>query len=351
MFVYFLIALLVVFSLYCSVLAYVKYYHGKASDHFDGLRFFDPELPFNKSFFDVLKWLCRGKSYPWPDKVPNKQFDVPPERVMGPELRVSCVGHVSFLIQTNGLNILTDPVWSDRASLATLMAFLGPKRVIDPGIKFEDLPPVDVVWISHNHYDHLDLATLNLLWKKHKPRIIAPLGNDAIIKKHNPLIKVEVCDWGDQLLMNDEVKFHIEPMQHWSARSLFDRNKALWAALNIETPSGNIYFIGDSGYGEGRYFKRAKEKFGKFRLALLPMGAYAPRWFMKYAHMNPEDMLRAHIDLGQPFTVPSHYDVFKLADEPRGEALVHLEEAKQFLAVGQKIKILEPGQFWLVPMN
>lgn len=351
MFLYFVIALFVIFFLYGFVLASAKYYHGKASDHFDGVRFFDPELKFNKSFLDVLKWLCRRKSCPWPNKVPNKQFDVPPARVMGADLRISCVGHVTFLIQTNGVNILTDPVWSDRASLGNLMSFVGPKRVIDPGVKFEDLPPIDVVWISHNHYDHLDIATLNLLWEKHKPRIIVPLGNDAIIKKHNPQIEVEVYDWGDHAIINDDIKFHIEPMQHWSARSLFDKNKALWAALNIETTSGNIYFIGDSGYGEGRYFKRAKEKFGTFRLALLPMGAYEPRWFMKYAHMNPEDMVRAHIDLGQPFTVPSHYDVFKLTDEPRGEALMHLEAAKTRLAVGQKINILEPGQFCLVPIN
>ena len=121
---------------------------------------------------------------------------------------------------------------------------------------------------------------------KHKPRIITPLGNDAIIKKHNIEIEVEAYDWGDKVVINEQMNFHIEPMQHWSARGLFDKNKALWAALNIETKSGNIYFIGDSGYGEGCYFKKAKKKFGEFRLALLPMGAYEPRWFMKYAHMK-----------------------------------------------------------------
>ncbi len=348
-FLYFLILLIAVLALCCFALAYKKYYHGKPSGHFDGARFFDSELNFNKSFFDLLKWRCTSKSCPWPAKVLNNQFDVPPIRVMGSDLRVSCVGHVTFLIQTNGLNILTDPVWSDRASVLNFPPFLGPKRVQDPGIKFEDLPPIDVVWISHNHYDHLDLATIDLLWEKHKPRIIVPLGNDSIIKNHNYTIKIEAYDWGDQVIINDDIKFHIEPMQHWSARGLFDRNKALWAALNIETRFGNIYFIGDSGYGEGRYFKRAKEKFGQFRLALLPMGAYEPRWFMKYAHMNPEDMVMAHIDLGRPFTVPSHYDVFKLTDEPRGEALINLEKAKELLSVGKKIKTLEPGQFWLVP--
>lgn len=325
-----------------------KYYHGKQSDHFNGTRFFDPEANQDKNFFDFLKWQLTKKHSSWPDKVLNLSFDCPPSRVMGSELRVSCVGHVTFLIQTHGLNILTDPVWSDRASP---LRFFGPKRVIDPGIVFENLPPIDVVWVSHNHYDHLDLATIDALWRKHKPRIITPFGNDSIIKSYDSKIEVEAYDWGDQVIIDDNVKFQIEPMQHWSARGLLDRNKALWAALNIKTPSGNIYFIGDSGYGEGRYFKKAKEKFGTFRLALLPMGAYEPRWFMKYAHMNPEDMVRAHIDLGQPLTVPSHYDVFKLTDEPRGEALVNLEKAKKLLSVGKKIKMLEPGQFWLVPLQ
>ena len=325
-----------------------KYYNGKQSDHFNGTRFFDPEANQDKNFFDFLKWQLTKKYSPWPDKVLNLSFDCPPTRVMGSELRVSCVGHVTFLIQTHGLNILTDPVWSDRASP---FRFVGPKRVIDPGIVFENLPPIDVVWVSHNHYDHLDFVTLDALWEKHKPRIITPLGNDYIIQSHNSEIAVEAYDWGDEVFINNDVKFQIEPMQHWSSRGLFDRNKALWAALNIKTPSGNIYFIGDSGYGNGRYFKKAKEKFGTFRLALLPMGAYEPRWFMKYAHMNPEDMVKAHIDLGQPLTVPSHYDVFKLTDEPRGEALVNLEKAKKLLSVGEKIKTLEPGQFWLVPLQ
>jgi L-ascorbate metabolism protein UlaG (beta-lactamase superfamily) len=344
---FFILLIAIIFSSY-FLFSYSKYYDGKITDHFDGTRFFDPELNNDKSFVDFLKWRFTTKSYPWPDKVLNNQFDLPPDRVMGSDLRVSYVGHVTFLIQTNGLNILTDPVWSDRASP---VSFAGPKRVIDPGIKFKDLPPIDLVWISHNHYDHLDLETIELLWKKHKPRIITPLGNDTIIKKYNSNIEVEAYDWGDEVIINDSMKFHIEPMQHWSSRWVLDRNKALWAAVNIETKSGNIYFVGDSGYGNGRYFKKAKEKFGKFRLALLPMGAYEPRWFMQYAHMDPFDMIKAHIDLGKPFTVPSHYDVFKLTDEPRGDALIKLEKAKEVLSVKEMVKTLEPGQFEFVPLQ
>lgn len=325
-----------------------NYYDGKPSDHFDGRRFFDPELRNEKNFLDFLKWQVTKKSIAWPDRVEIEQYDSPPERVMGQELRVSNVGHVTFLIQTEGLNILTDPVWSQRASP---VSFLGPKRVIDPGIKFENLPPIDVVWISHNHYDHLDIATIKRLWQDHKPRIITPLGNDTIIHSYDKNIKVEAYDWGDQLTLSDNVKLHVRPMQHWSARGIFDRDKALWAALVIEASGGNIYFVGDSGYGNGRYFKRVKEEFGKFRLTLLPMGAYEPRWFMKYAHMNPAEMLQAHDDLGQPYTIPSHYDVFKLTDEGRGEAEIALKQAMREQGERNKIQLLKVGQYFHLPGN
>lgn len=322
------------------------YYHGLVSDHFDGKRFFDPHSNYEKTFIDVIKWRMNSTFAKWPEKVPNINFDTPPERVSGNDLRVTYVGHVTFLIQIAGLNILTDPVWSDRASP---FSFAGPKRVIDPGIKFEDLPPIDIVWISHNHYDHLDLATIDRLWEKHKPRIITPLGNDTIIRSHNPHIIVETGDWGDEIKINDRVSLAIDPMQHWSARGILDRNKALWGALTIQTEVGNVYFIGDSGYGDGRYFKQAKEKFGKFRLALIPMGAYSPRWFMSYAHMDPEDMLKAHNDLGAPHTVPSHFDVFKLTAEPYGEAEQKLNEAKTKMNSGENVKIMQVGEFWYVP--
>jgi L-ascorbate metabolism protein UlaG (beta-lactamase superfamily) len=335
------IAFVLIFISSCS-----NYYEGKMSDHFDGNRFFDPENRNNKNFWSFLKWQFNKKSIKWPDHVEVKKYDIPPTRVLGNELRISNVGHVTFLIQTQGLNILTDPVWSERASP---VSFAGPKRVIDPGIKFDDLPPIDVVWVSHNHYDHLDILTIKRLWRKHKPRIITPLGNDTIIQSYDKEIKVESYDWGDKVIISDNLALNLSPMQHWSARGLFDRNKALWAALTIETDGGNIYFIGDSGYGNGRYFKRDKEKFKEFRAAMIPMGAYEPRWFMKYAHMNPDDMLKAHNDLGKPLTIPSHYDVFKLTDEGLGEAKIALAKAMQDQGIGDKVKLMEVGQHLYIP--
>ncbi len=330
----------VIFISSCS-----NYYNGKTSDHFDGKRFFDPELSDEKTFGSFLKWQFTKKPAQWPQRIEVENYNVPPRNVYGNDLRITNVGHVTFLIQTQGVNILTDPVWSKRASPVT---FAGPKRVIDPGIKFEDLPPIDIVWVSHNHYDHLDLPTIQRLWQSHKPRIITPLGNDTIIKSMNPEINVESYDWEDSVFINDNIKLHLSPMQHWSSRNIFDRNKALWAALTIETKGGNIYFVGDSGYGEGRYFKRDKEKFGNYRLAIIPMGAYEPRWFMKYAHMNPEEFVLSHIDLGRPFSVPSHYDVFKLTDEAIGDASKALKEAIQNHKVGD-IKELKIGEALMVP--
>lgn len=321
------------------------YYKGKKSDHFNGSRFYDPEVKMPTTFFSILKWQLGRKKGQWPTNKIKVAQDLPPERVWGTELRVSNVGHVTFLIQTQGLNILTDPVWSERASP---VSFAGPKRIKQPGIKLTDLPPIDIVLVSHNHYDHLDLATLEWLAQEHGCRIITPLGNDAIINQKGN-IQVEAYDWGEVVQVSEHVQIHVEPMQHWSARGVFDTNKALWAAFTITSPSGNIYFVGDSGYGAGRYFKRAKEKHKSFRLALLPIGAYKPRWFMSYAHMDPEEAVQAYIDLGQPNCIPSHYDVFDLADEPYGEALVLLKEAQKKYQVGDNIKVLEVGQAYYVP--
>lgn len=326
---------------------YTKYYDGDISDHFDGKRFFDPTYERDRGAFDFLKWqFSREKNY-WPSDKLADSNSIPPKRVDGSELLVTNVGHVTYLIQTEGLNILTDPVWSERASP---VSFAGPKRVVSPGIKFEDLPPIDIVLISHNHYDHLDLDTIHKLWLNHKPKIITPLGNDTIIKSKDKAIEVEAYDWGDKIIISEDITINLDPMQHWSARGIFDRNKALWAAFTIQTPNGNIYFVGDSGYGKGEHFKNARNKYGSFRLALLPIGAYNPRWFMSFAHMNPEEAVLAYIDLGEPHFIPGHYDVFKLTDEPYGEALKLLEEASIKYNTGLNIKPLKIGEQFYVPL-
>ncbi len=277
----------------------------------------------------------------------NSLEDKPPAEINGAALRVSSVGHVTFLIQSQNINLLTDPVWSDRASP---FRWIGPKRVHAPGIRFEDLPPIHIVLLSHNHYDHLDLPTLKKLWERDKPRIIAPLGNDAIIYAFDPKIGVEVYDWGDTLNVSPHMDIHLEPMHHWSARGIFDRNKALWAAFVIATQGGNIYFVGDSGYGQGDYFRQALQKYHHFRLALLPIGAFKPEWFMSYSHMSPFEAIKAFRDLEQPYSIPMHYSVFPLADDGYDEALDAFKEEAQKQSIDLNVfKPLKVGEHWFVP--
>jgi L-ascorbate metabolism protein UlaG (beta-lactamase superfamily) len=321
-------------------------YQGPVSDHFDGTRFFNPGKPMDKGFFEVLKWYSTRRPEPWPEFAELPFTDKPPQRVAGDQLRVSFVGHVTLLIQTQGLNILTDPVWSDRASPFT---WIGPKRVHPPGIRFEDLPPIDLVLVSHNHYDHLDLATLERLWQRDRPRIITPLGNDRIIEDHIPDARVEAHDWGDQVVISPQLTVHLEPMHHWSARSPWDRNRALWAAFVFVTPGGPVYFVGDSGYGGGDFFRAARAKYGSFRLAVLPIGDYDPRWFMAYNHMNPEEAVRAFADLGQPPMLPVHYRAFRLADTGYETPLNDLKAAMHAAAVPEgSIRPLMAGEHWWV---
>ncbi len=227
-------------------------------------------------------------------------------------MRLSFVGHVSWLIQTSGLNILVDPVWSARASP---VSFAGPKRRNDPGIAFDALPEVDVALVSHGHYDHLDLATLSKLADRHAPRVITPLGNDVAMRRADAAIKAEAFDWHDRVELGSGIAVTLVPTRHWTARGLFDRNRALWASFVLETPAGKIYIVCDSGYGEGTHFRNVAERHGPLRLAILPIGAYEPRWFMKDQHMNPADAVKALADCGAEQALAHHHGTFQLTDE------------------------------------
>jgi L-ascorbate metabolism protein UlaG (beta-lactamase superfamily) len=204
----------------------MKTYDGPVSDHFDGLHFFDPDGSPPKSLREVLRWQFGGgrQRAAWPDWAPSGHADTPPPRVDGEKVRLSYVGHASWLIQTLGLNILVDPVWSGRASP---FAFAGPKRHNDPGIAFDKLPKIDIVLVSHGHYDHLDVATLSKLQAKFSPRVITPLGNDITMRSSDSAIKAEAFDWHDRVELGNQLAVTLVPTRHWSARGLYDRNKAL----------------------------------------------------------------------------------------------------------------------------
>ena len=323
-----------------------RYYNGPVSDHFDGVRFFDPAGAPPRSRIDLLRWIIgsrwSGTRAKWPAWSPSFYADHPPARVEGAAWRITYVGHASWLVQTAGLNLLLDPVWSQRASPFRMV---GPRRVNDPGIAFADLPPIDVVLMSHAHYDHLDLATLSRLAAAHSARVVTPLGNDTIMRNHNPSIAAEACDWDQRVKIGTGVAVTPVPTRHWSARNLSDRNMSLWTSFVIEAPGGCIYCVADSGYGDGAYFRRARERHGPLKLAILPIGAYEPRWFMRDQHMNPAEAVQALLDCGAETALASHYGTFQLTDEAIDAPLLVLADALQAAGIPpERFRALRPGQ-------
>jgi L-ascorbate metabolism protein UlaG (beta-lactamase superfamily) len=314
------------------------------SDHFDGRQFFDPDGVPPKPLRDVLRWQFgrERKRQSWPKWVPSPHADTPPARVAGDKVRLSFVGHASWLVQTADINILIDPVWSVRASP---FRWAGPKRRNDPGIAFEALPPIDAVLVSHGHYDHLDVSTLSKLAARFSPRIVTPLGNDATMRAADSTLKAEAFDWHDRVELGNGVAVTLVPTRHWSARGLFDRNRALWASFVLETPAGKIYVVCDSGYGEGKHFRRVAAAHGPLRLAILPIGAYEPRWFMRDQHMNPSDAVMAFGDCAAEAALAHHHGTFQLTDEAIDAPLLALQAAlDQAKIPRERFVALKPGQ-------
>jgi L-ascorbate metabolism protein UlaG (beta-lactamase superfamily) len=317
---------------------------GPVSDHFDGRQFFDPDGVPPKPLRDLLRWQFgrQRQRMVWPNWVPSSHADTPPARVEGDRARLSFVGHASWLIQTGGLNILVDPVWSPRASP---FRWAGPKRHNDPGIAFEALPPIDVVLVSHGHYDHLDLTTLSKLAAKFSPRLITPLGNDVTMLAADRALKAEAFDWHDRVELGNGIAVTLVPTRHWSARGMFDRNRALWASFVLETPAGKVYIVCDSGYGEGKHFRRVAAAHGPLRLAILPIGAYEPRWFMRDQHMNPSDAVKALNDCGAQAALAHHHGTFQLTDEAIDAPVLALHVALDEAGIArERFVALKPGQ-------
>lgn len=322
-----------------------RYYSGPISDHFDGRRFFGPVPSGNKGMAMLLKWQLSGGRSKWPRWIENRPYPLPPERVEGSTIHLTMIGHVSVLIQTAGLNILTDPIWSLRMSP---FSFVGPKRVRAPGIALADLPPIDVILVSHNHYDHLDVTTLKQLVAMHNPKIVTPLGNDVIIRKAAPNARIAAIDW-DERVTCGALTIEAEPVNHWSARWSSDRNEALWAAFTLHTPNKRLFVNCDSGFAKGWWVERLMAKHSHYDAALNPIGAYAPRWFMEDAHMDPDEAVTVYQMMGGPPTLGYHWGCVQLTDEPIDEPAERLATALAREGIDPaRFRTLEPGEGWRI---
>lgn len=315
------------------------------SDHYDPEddRFKNQYVSQTKGLWKVIKWKLTTTPKTWPEWVELKHTP----RLEKPEalssINLTFVGHSSFLIQTKDINILTDPVWSHRVSPVT---WAGPARHHAPGVKLEDLPKIDVIVVSHNHYDHMDLSTLKKLDKKFSPLILCPKGDKNLLDSEG-LTRVIELDWWE----NREIEtasglynFIYTPSQHFSGRGAFDRFKSLWGSFVIQTPSQKqIFFGGDTGYSQ--HFKDIFERIGRMDFSLIPIGAYEPRWFMKDMHIDPTEAVKAHQDLESKQSVGIHFGTFQLTDEAIDEPEIDLNKALEKQEIDrEKFTTLAPGE-------
>jgi len=307
----------------------------RVSDHFDGNLYFNPGIsqpsPGSEPKRSRPSWIWRfmfGNEWPeWPEVKDAAPGQPPAVRVPTGVLSVIPVGHATFLIQMDGLNILTDPIWSDRCSP---VSWAGPKRHRKPGIRFEDLPAIDLVLVSHNHYDHLDLPTLSRLSERGTPKAIAPLGNLVLVRGAG-ISSVDELDWWQSVRISPDVTITLVPAQHFSSRTLWDRNRTLWGGFVVSGPAGNVFFAGDTGYGP--HFREIARRFSPIRVALLPISPFRPQRFqgpLPYSfgvHMGPAEAVQAHLDLDAQLSIASHFQVFQLGADGFDEAVNELMAA------------------------
>src|SRR6266853_2462506 len=301
--------------------------------HFDGKRFYNPDAPQAHGLLEVLQWKLTTRPEPSPIFISDVEQSIPPRRVDGSGLLTTLVNHSTVLLQQRGFNILTDPIWSERASP---LSWIGPRRRRKQGVSWEDLPRIDAVLISHNHYDHLDLPTLHRLAARGDSTFVVPTGGARLLRSEN-IGPVHELDWGESFILPG-FTIHCVPAQHFSSRGIYDRNKTLWCGYVIEYQDRLVYFAADTGFG--RHFAQIREKFGSPHLALLPIGAYEPRWFMSPVHMAPDEAVRAHEILAASTSIASHHGTFQLADEG-------IDTPKQRLmacAPGDSFLVLNNGQ-------
>ena len=306
---------------------------GPRTDHFDGARFHNQATVEHESAAGLVKWMLSREAGPW-RRVAAEPGPPPPERVTD-GVRVTFVGHATCLVQMDGLNLLTDPVWGERSSP---VSWAGPRRFRPPGIRFDDLPPIDAVLLSHDHYDHLCAPTMTRLAREHGPRVASGLGNGALLRRLGVTEAIEL-DWWESTPLDERVRATFVPAQHFSGRGVNDRDQTLWGGFVVEGPAGTVYFAGDTGMGP--CFEQIRARFGPVDLALLPIGAYRPEWFMSRVHVSPSEAVEAARILEARTSVAIHFGTFRLADDGMDEPVEALETALDALGSGAP-------QFWVL---
>ena len=319
------------------------YYTGPVSDHFDGQRFYVPGAPpTDKTFRDLWRWHRQGSRSKWPRAIPARSGLRPEQRVES--LTVTHIGHASVLLQWQRYNLLVDPVWSERASP---LRWLGPRRHNAPGVRLEDLPPIDAILLTHNHYDHFDVRTLRRLIEQHKPVILTPLGNDTVLKKAMTDVQVVTGDWWSEHTILPGLQTSIVPAYHWSSRTARDRRMALWGGFVIRAAGTTVYSAGDTGYADGSIFKEIGSRFPEIDLALLPIGAYDPRWFMRAQHADPDEALKIAEILRVRAALGIHWGTFQLTDEPWEEPALRFADGVRLREWNQEsFQPLRAGAVW-----
>jgi L-ascorbate metabolism protein UlaG (beta-lactamase superfamily) len=297
----------------------------RPTDHFDGTRFFNPYVPQPRTVAEVRRWRRTRQKESWPEHVDDPVLP-PPGRAAPDRISATFIGHSTFLLQIGGVSVLTDPIWSERCSP---VSFAGPRRARRPGQSLDALPGVDIVLVTHNHYDHMDLPTLRQVRKRWGPRAATGLRNARHLAKAGIRSAVELDWWHGIELAGARVTY--VPAQHFSSRGLHDRNRSLWGGFIIEAGGAVVYFAGDSGYCP--HFAEIGRRFPRIDLALLPIGAYEPRWFMARVHMDPTEAVRAHLDLGARHSIGMHFGTFQLTDEAIDAPVEALREARDLAGV------------------
>lgn len=298
--------------------------HYKISDHYDGKRFYNLDrIKDSKSrFSQFLKWQLTRNKIKWPSFIDDNVFPkLPQQNISANDIYITFINHSTFLIQGHHLNVLSDPIFSERASP---LSWIGPKRVRAPGLTIEQLPKIDVVVISHNHYDHLDLPSLAKLSQRTNVQFIVPLGNAKFLMKIGIKNIIEL-DWWQKCQIKRQQTITLVPAKHWSQRVLHDNCKALWGSFVIDIGGIKIFYAGDTGFSQ--HFNLIQKRLSDMDICLLPIGAYRPRWFMKTKHINPEEAVMAHHALGSKLSIAGHFNTFQLGDEGIEDPILDLKQA------------------------